>query len=439
MLRRVRHGPAHRFIRAVRGWPLWELRGWLLVFVLAVPAAEFAALAATAARLSVRRHDLLIFAILLACNATTVELTRRSGEPIGLARDVNGVWELPLALLLPPFYALFVPIPRLALAQWRTRRTLLHRRIFSASAIGLSYGAASLAFHLLAPGVDSFAPRSQPRLLVWTAAALVCALLKAIVNKLFVLTAVKATDPATSIRSSIFSRESLFGDSAELAVAVIVAHELMSSPFMALLALPFVPLLDRSLRHSQLVIASRIDGKTGLLNATAWQREARMELARATRTQTPAAVAIADIDHFKRVNDTYGHLIGDAVLATISSAFTALLRDYDVCGRFGGEDFAFMLPQTAAEDAFRITERLRQKVSRITVPVEGEADEGARIAVTVSIGVATLHTSRRDLDELLAAADLALYQAKDSGRNKVCMLTEGGSENAVYQGEPTLL
>lgn len=438
-MRLVRHGPAHNFIRTARRWPLWELRGWFLVFVLAVPAIEFIALVATAAGMPIRGHDLLIFAVLLACNATTVELTRRSGEPIGLARDVNGVWELPLALLLPPFYALFVPIPRLALAQWRTRRTLLHRRIFSASAIGLSYGAASLAFHLLAPGVNSFAAGSQPRLLAWTVAALACALFKTIVNKLFVLTAVKATDPTTSIRTSVFTRESLFGDSAELVVAVIVAHELMSSPFMALLALPFVPLLDRSLRHSQLVDASRIDGKTGLLNSTAWQREARLEISRAVRTHAPTAVAIADIDHFKRVNDTYGHLIGDAVLAAIASAFSALLRDYDIIGRFGGEEFAFLLPQTDPDDAYRITERLRQKISQIPVPVNGEAGDPARVQVTVSIGVATLHTSRRDLDDLLAAADLALYQAKNSGRNKVCMLLDGGSGEAVYQGEPSML
>jgi diguanylate cyclase (GGDEF)-like protein len=437
-LRLVRHGRADNFIGAIRQWQLWELHGWLLALVVVVPAAELTALVATAAVTSFSGHDLEIFAILLACNVTTVELTRRPGEPAGLAKDVNAVWELPLVLLLPPFYALFVPIPRILLTQWRVRRSLLHRRVFTASAVGLSYGAAALAFHLLGPAIDSFAPSSQARLLTWTVAALACGLVKATVNKVLILTAVKASDPATSIRASVFTRESLFGDSAELVVAVIVAHELLSSPWMALLALPFVPLLHRSLRHSQLVDASRIDGKTGLLNATAWQREARLEVARAVRTHTPAAVAIADIDHFKNVNDTYGHLIGDAVLAAIASTFSALLRDYDISGRFGGEEFAFLLPQTNADDAFRITERLRQKISQITVPVNGEAEDPTRIHVTISIGVAALHTSRRDLDELLVAADHALYQAKNSGRNKVCMVLDSGSEEVAHQGEPTV-
>jgi diguanylate cyclase (GGDEF)-like protein len=439
MLRLARHSPAHNLIRAVHQWPLWELRGWLLPLVIAVPAAELIALVVTGTSTPFRGHDLEIFAILLACNATTLELTRRPGEPIGLVRDVNAVWELPLALLLPPFYALFVPIPRMLLTQWRIRRTLMHRRVFTASAVGLSYGAASLAFHLFGPAIDSFTPGSQGRLLAWTAAALACGLVKAAVNKVLVLTAVIATDPAAGVRSLVFTRESLFGDSAELVVAVIVAHEIMSSPWMALLALPFVPLLHRSLRHSQLVDASRIDGKTGLLNATAWQREARLEIARAARTHTPVAVAIADIDHFKRVNDTYGHLIGDAVLATIAGAFGTLLRDYDISGRFGGEEFAFLLPHTTADEAFIITERLRKKISQIAVPVTGGTEDPARINVTVSIGVAALHTSRRDLDELLAGADHALYQAKNSGRNRVCMVLDGSDGSPAHLGEPTAL
>ena len=129
-------------------------------------------------------------------------------------------------------------------------------------------------------------------------------------------------------------------------------------------------------------------------------------------------MAIADIDHFKHVNDTFGHLAGDAVLAAVASALNALLRDGDLTGRFGGEEFCILLPGTDAAEARQITERLREKISTIVTPVAG----GAGSQVTISIGVAALGSSRRDLDELLAAADHALYQAKEAGRNQVCVL-----------------
>jgi hypothetical protein len=96
----------------------------------------------------------------------------RPGEPAGLVRDVNAVWELPLALLLPPFYALLVPIPRMALVQWRVRKTLPHRRVFTGPAVSLSYGAASLAFHAFSPLVHDLEPGSQARLLAWFGTAL---------------------------------------------------------------------------------------------------------------------------------------------------------------------------------------------------------------------------------------------------------------------------
>ena len=204
---------------------------------------------------------------------------------------------------------------------------------------------------------------------------------------------------------------------------------------MALGALPLVALLHRSFRHAHLVDASRIDAKTGLLNAGTWLREARLETARAARTRTPLSVAIADIDHFKSVNDTFGHLAGDAVLAAIASALNAQLREGDLTGRFGGEEFCILLPGTDAAEARQITERLRDQISRIVTPVsEGTGIAGTGIAgtgddaalrVTISIGVAALGSSRRDLDELLAAADHALYQAKEAGRNQVCLLAAG--------------
>ena len=132
---------------------------------------------------------------------------------------------------------------------------------------------------------------------------------------------------------------------------------------LALAALPVVTLLQRSLRHAQLVTDSRADSKTGLLNAATWERESATEVARAVRTESPLAVALLDIDKFKAVNDTYGHLVGDQVLKEIASTLNSLLRDYDLAGRFGGEEFAMLLPQTRAVDAFRIAERVRANIA----------------------------------------------------------------------------
>ncbi len=413
----------NRLVAYSHRWQAWELPAWLLAFIAAVIAADLAVIGVCAATTRFSGADLQLASVLLACNLLTVELTHRAGEPAGLVKDVHAIWELPLALLLPPLYGLLVPIPRMALVQWRVRPTLVYRRVFTAAAVGLSYGAASGAFHMIEPEVIGPAPGAQARVLAWTLAAAACGVLKSAVNKVLVMTAVKGADPAASVREDLFTREPLFHDAAELSVGIMVAHAVTASPFLALGALPLVALLHRSFRHAQLVDASRIDAKTGLLNAGTWLREARLETARAARTRTPLTVAIADIDHFKNVNDTFGHLAGDAVLAAIASALNALLRDGDLTGRFGGEEFCILLPGTDAAEARQITERLRERISRIATPVsDGTPSDGSPLRVTISIGVAALGSSRRDLDELLAAADHALYQAKETGRNQVCVL-----------------
>jgi diguanylate cyclase (GGDEF)-like protein len=411
---------------AVRAWPVWELPHWLLIFVIGVIGADLAAIAVSAATTSFRGADLELAAVLLACNLATVELTRRVGEPAGLAKDVHAVWELPMALLLPPVYGLLVPIPRMILMQGRVRPTLIYRRVFTAAALGLSYGAASLAFHATAPPVSWAAAGPQSRVLAWAAVAAACGVLKSAVNKILVMTAVKGTDPSASVRRELFTREPLFNDAAELSVGILVTYAVTGSPFMALVALPLVTLMYRSFRHAQLVDASRIDGKTGLLNAATWQREARVQTSRAVRTRIPLAVAIADIDHFKIVNDTFGHLAGDLVLAGVARALSGFLRAGDLVGRFGGEEFAILLPSTSAAEARQITERLCARIAQITTPA-GDRPGSIPLQVTISIGVAALESSRRDLDDLLAAADHALYEAKNSGRNCVRMVSESSA------------
>jgi diguanylate cyclase (GGDEF)-like protein len=203
----------------------------------------------------------------------------------------------------------------------------------------------------------------------------------------------------------------------------------MTISFLTLIiALPLATLLQRSFRHAHLLNEARADSKTGLLNAATWEREAEAEVARAVRTSSPLAVALLDLDRFKRINDSHGHLVGDEVLREIARVMSALLREYDLAGRFGGEEFVMLLPQTRATDALRIAERVRAHIAQLPIRTSG----GELVPVTASIGVAALDAgSSRELTELLAAADAALYRAKASGRDQVQMISTSRGLSAV--------
>lgn len=363
-----------------------------------------------------RPAELLTFCALVACGAVCIEASRRLGMPAGVARDLLSAWWLPVALLLPPAYALLMPIPLQALLQVRVRRALLYRRLLVTSALGLAGACASSVFHAYVPG-----PLTGH--VAWPAGsgsaialAVACAALFTIVNIALVAIAAHGSAPECRWREVLWTRENLLLDVVELCVGVLVTIACGLSPGLLVLALPPVVLLQRSLLHQQLQAAARTDAKTGLLNAAAWQREAGTELSRAQRNGDPLALLLVDLDHFKRVNDTFGHLVGDQVLIGIATTLCNQLRDYDIVGRFGGEEFVVLVPGADTVEACRVAERLRSRIKRLAVP----AEDGS-VTVTVSIGVALLRAHGEDLIELLAAADLALYRAKESGRDRVCL------------------
>jgi len=413
-------------------WPLWSLQPrWLVAFVLAVIAADLAAIGVAVSSTAVTGSNLALFGLLVGCTAAAVELTRKSGEQGGMIKDVAGVWELPAAILLPPLYALIVPIIRIALLQLRTRRAPVYRRVFSGAMLSLSYGAASVTFHGLSGLIPQEAGGTLSRGTLWTLVVVVSVLMKEIVNKTVLMTVVKATDPGATYRTEVFSRERLYNDGAEICTGVLVTYGVAGNPWLALAALPVVTLLQRSLRHVQLLNDSRADSKTGLLNAATWEREATVEVTRAVRTRTPLAIAVLDIDRFKVINDTHGHLVGDQVLKELARSLDSVLRDYDRAGRFGGEEFSLLLPQTRAVDAFRIAERVRASIADLSIIVPG-ATGGERVHVTVSIGVAALDSGcKREYSELMAAADAALYRAKSDGRDQVQMISTTRGLSAI--------
>ncbi len=173
--------------------------------------------------------------------------------------------------------------------------------------------------------------------------------------------------------------------------------------------------------RSELERLATIDPLTSLLNRRAFLERARAEIARMRRYRRPVSAVVIDADHFKRVNDRYGHLVGDEVLMGIARRVTAALRLSDVVARYGGEEMCALLPETDAAEAALVAERIRAAVGTDAVRTAS-----GLLRVTVSVGVATMRPSDNAIDDLLRRADDALYAAKRSGRDRVC--TEADAE-----------
>jgi diguanylate cyclase (GGDEF)-like protein len=160
-------------------------------------------------------------------------------------------------------------------------------------------------------------------------------------------------------------------------------------------------------QKDQLVLEATTDELTGLLNFRAFQERVQEEIARSDRTGKPLSLVLADIDHFKRFNDAKGHLAGNEALKVLADVFKKKSRRYDLAARFGGEEFALVLPETDGPKAAAIAERLRAAA----------AANGNKL--TISCGVATYPGEAKDIEGLIARADKRLYEAKERGRNRV--------------------
>lgn len=173
---------------------------------------------------------------------------------------------------------------------------------------------------------------------------------------------------------------------------------------------------DLSAANQQLKELASTDGLTGLLNRRAFMEEASSLLQLAQRYKHPLSLLMIDADHFKKVNDTYGHQAGDRVLVHLSSSIRHCLRGTDKLGRIGGEEFAVILPETDLEQTTVLTERLLSKIRKDTI----EIGAATPLRITVSIGMATLNPLTTGVDALMNQADAALYRAKATGRDRWC-------------------
>jgi diguanylate cyclase (GGDEF)-like protein len=407
---------------SVREWLWWQLPPLLRWYVAVPIVAAPVVIGLSATYTDWRASDVVKFLILMCCGTVSVVSTPRIMYAFpGLTRDFSSIWVLPTAVLLPPLYAALAPIFFSAALNLFVHRGVPHRAVFTAAATSISYAGASIVFRCFPAVFAGGVVGSGFHAFTWCIAVAACEMVGFKGHQYLILGAVKLSSPQTRVFTIKWDRESFQALCVELDLGVLITLAVGLTPLLVVVAVPTVLLVRRFLVHPILEAQSRTDAKTGLLNVSTWESEAEQEISRSMRSRYPVSLALVDIDHFKRVNDTYGHLVGDRVLKALAEALTSQSRDYDRVGRFGGEEFVLLLAQTTEGDACKIAERLRDHIESMSVPVD-DRPGAAVVHVTISIGVtAVAKGEKHELTDLLAAADSALYHAKQAGRNRVAV------------------
>jgi diguanylate cyclase (GGDEF)-like protein len=417
----------------VTRWSVWTLPFPVLAVILAVEFLAIGTLVTAVPRdLAVLPQNWpIVLAVLVAAGIVSTEASlgvervrHRTDESPHI--DLSSVWAFAAAALLPGALASVVVVgiyAHLYARVWWRNGVPPHRALFSTATVVLAVQAAA--------AVTGIVERDALFQTLEGLGAVVLALLAyAAINMVLVVAVIVLSGPNRDLLT--FLHLLARGDEAVLEFATLSMGALAAGamaalgPAYAVLVLPPLIVLHRTVLVRQLEEAASVDGKTGLLNAAAWHVRAARALRRAERTDGRAGLLVLDLDHFKLVNDRYGHLVGDHVLAAVATAVRAEVRDDDLVGRFGGEEFVVLLSVIDAGDDARtavgaVAERIRRRVAAMSVDVP---DAGASVVVdklTVSIGGATFPSDGAGIGELLEVADTAMYAAKRAGRNTVRM------------------
>jgi diguanylate cyclase (GGDEF)-like protein/putative nucleotidyltransferase with HDIG domain len=352
----------------------------------------------------------LTFAILGTAAAVAQLFTVRFQSKL-LSFHTSIVFLLAAALLLPPELVVLIGIVQ-NIPEWLKERYTWFVQSFNICNFTLNVLGAWAAYHLLLTS-DGLIASEDARMALGAGAACVVF----VFSNHFLLASMLRIARGFSFRETqLFSVESLSTDLVLATLGVALAAFWTWNPWLIPVALSPLLVLHRSLSVPQLQAEARVDPKTGLYNARYFATALNEELARAARFNRPMSLIMADLDLLRDINNTYGHLAGDAVLKGIAEVFRAQLRHYDVPARFGGEEFSILLPETPPEQALEIAERIRRAVAEREYEVETASEP---IRATVSIGVAGFPKDAMDANELIHQADLAVYRAKLQGRNRV--------------------
>ncbi|MDQ2836305.1 MAG: GGDEF domain-containing protein [Actinomycetota bacterium] len=393
----------------------------MLAYVLAVEAVICLSAAVLPFLTSWHRADFLRFTVLVLLGLIFEEISARIARlRARLAAhthvDMTSVWTFSAAMVLPP--ALILPLCVIIIVDvWlrhgRQSGMRPYRQVFAASVV-VSACYISRAVMLALGAHSGNLPESVTAVLTIGFGLVVYLLVNAAVLHTAIYLAVRPE----SLRSLLNSWQDISLEISTLCLGGLTALALVYQPLLALLVVPPMFVLQRSVLTKQLEVAATTDAKTGLLNAATWHHVATREIARASREKHSAAVLIIDMDNFKNINDNFGHLVGDDVLLAVAGCLAEEMRGYDSIGRFGGEEFVAVLSDVDELTALTISERIRKRIALLEVPARNE-DQPALTELSASIGVACFPEHGSEVEVLLHAADAALYVAKRAGRNRV--------------------
>lgn len=405
----------------IGSWELWKTPRAMLGYVLAVEAVVGIAALVSPVLDHIGRTDLLraglIALLAIGFEELSVRISKlRSRLVVDSHVDMSSVWTFAAAVVLPSGLMAPLAIVVMGNAWLRHHRTAGYRayRTTFATAVIVAAGMVARGMLLLVSGrLDGW-----PAGIVPVAALCLALVTYMAVNAALLHAAIYLAVRPENLRDIIGSWADVSLEFATLCLGGLTALAVLREPLLAALVVPPMFVLQRSVLTRQLEIAATTDAKTGLLNAATWHQVAAIELVRAEREGYGAALLIIDMDNFKVINDTYGHLAGDDVLKAVADALAEELRGYDSIGRFGGEEFVAVLSEVDELTALMISERIRQRISLLEVAARMDG-EPALADLSCSIGVACYPTHGTDTETLLHAADAALYAAKRGGRNRV--------------------
>jgi diguanylate cyclase (GGDEF)-like protein/putative nucleotidyltransferase with HDIG domain len=378
-----------------------------LAYFVVVAAATVGVTAPFLAQLDGQTGSWLEFVVLATCVAVAQFFVVRT--PGNKSYHTTGVFLIAAALLVSPALLALIPLIQ-HIPEWlRSRGTWYVQSfnilVYTIATMG-AWGAAELVLRS-----DGAIPSDDARFaLAGTAAAVVFVVL----NSALIAPMIRWVNGHPM--RQLFSYQTLSTEFVFAALGVILAAFWLGNPWLIPFAIAPLLLIHRALSVPQLQAEARVDPKTGLFNARYFASALAEELSRAQRFERPLSLIMADLDLLREINNTYGHLAGDAVLKGIAEVFRSELRHFDVPARFGGEEFSILLPETPPEQALEIAERIRRAVADKLYDVETSSEP---IRATVSIGVAGYPKDAQDPNGLIHQADLAVYRAKLQGRNRV--------------------